>query len=431
MPIFRKHVFNMKELYQPPKGTKDYYPKDMKRLQKVIEVIRQTFEKYGFQALDTPAFENFDLLAAKGGLGEAVKDEIYYFKDKSGRPLGLRFDLTMPLARFIINNPELPKPFRRYQIGKVWRYDNPQALRFREFWQADIDIIGSSSMLADAECVACFVECLLKLGFKEISIRINNRKLLESLLVSNNVQKDKINSVFKIIDKSSKISWEEIKAELDKLKVDSKKILNAIKTPIKIERIEEIVGIGEGTNELKELFRYAKIFGIDKYLKIDLSVVRGLDYYTGPVFEIQIGKNNVSCGGGGRYDNLTYMIGGPELPATGFSLGIDRIIGAMDELEMSQEDTEKRFFVAYLENVKEDALKICRDLRLKGFICETDLMDRKLNKQLEYANSLDYPFVIIVGKEELRKEMIRLRDMKTGKEKLIALRNAAEELKRI
>ncbi|MEM5806108.1 MAG: ATP phosphoribosyltransferase regulatory subunit, partial [Candidatus Aenigmatarchaeota archaeon] len=164
--------------FQPPKGTRDLLPGDARKLQQIIDVCRDVFEKYGFEPLITPAFESFELLSAKGGLGEAVKDEIYYFKDKSNRELGLRFDLTMPLAR-VVSSISLSKPFKRYQIEKVWRYDNPAFLRFREFWQADIDVVGSSSLLADVECVVVTCEILDRLGFENYYIRVNNRKLLQ------------------------------------------------------------------------------------------------------------------------------------------------------------------------------------------------------------------------------------------------------------
>ena len=165
--------------FQPPKGTRDLLPEDASKLQKIIEVCRNVFEKYGFQPLITPAFENFEMLAAKGGLGEAVKDEIYYFKDKSDRELGLRFDLTMPLAR-VSSSASLQKPFKRYAIDKVWRYDNPGSLRYREFWQADVDVVGSKSLLADVECLTAICEVLDSLEFKDYKIRVNSRKLLQN-----------------------------------------------------------------------------------------------------------------------------------------------------------------------------------------------------------------------------------------------------------
>jgi len=196
-------IKNMK--LQTPKGTRDFFPEDARNLQKLINIARCVFQKYGFQPLFTPAFENFDLLSTKGGLGEGVRDEIYYFKDKSDRELGLRFDLTIPLARFISSNPQISKPFKRYSIDKVWRYDNPQAMRWREFWQADVDIVGSESVLADVECLAAICEVLDEFGFKDYLIRVNSRGLIENLL-GKIVPKEKMKDVFR-----KRFGWNKIR----------------------------------------------------------------------------------------------------------------------------------------------------------------------------------------------------------------------------
>lgn len=426
----------MTEKFQPPKGTRDLLPEEMRKLQKVVDVLRCIFEKYGFQPLETPAFEDFALLSAKGGAGEAIKDEIYYFKDKSERELGLRFDLTVPLARVLANNIELPKPFKRYQIGKVWRYDNPQAMRWREFWQADVDTIGSSSMLSDVECVACFIECLQKLGFKDFYVRINNRKLIESILFHVKIPKDKVIDVFRVLDKLDKIGFEGVKKELNALGVNSERILGIIKMPGSnkeiLDNIEREFGMGEGTNELKEFLDFAKNFGIERYLKLDLSLVRGLEYYTGPVFEIMIKKANISIAGGGRYDKLIKIMGGPDLSATGISLGLDRLVTLMEEFKMFKDDSEKRFFVAPIsDNIKNEAIKICQDLRNQGMVCDMDLMERNISKQLDYANSMDFPYVIIIGEEEIEKKQVKIKNMKTGKESLVKIKELLNFINRI
>jgi len=413
-------------MFQPPKGTRDIIPKEMEKLLFIKDTLKKVFEKYGFVPLETPAFESFDLLSAKGGLGEGVRDEIYFFKDKGDRELGLRFDLTMPLARFVMNNPNLIKPFKRYQIGRVWRYDNPQAMRWREFWQADVDIIGSSSMEADAECLAVSVECLKKLGFKRFSIRLNNRKLIEFILKETGVSKDKISKAFKIIDKKDKIGLDKVKKELKEngIKIKIENILIKGSNENILEKIEKEFGESEGLFELKEIIKICKVLGIEKYVKIDLSLVRGLDYYTGPVFEVSIEPAKVSCGGGGRYDKLIKNVGGPDTPAVGISFGLDRILAVMKDFK----SLKKRFFVVYVnDKVKPKALKICQKLRKEGFVADIDLIGRGLSKQMKYASSLKYPFVVIVGEKELKKKAVTLRDMKTGNEKLIKI----EELKNI
>jgi len=390
-----------------PKGTRDLLPEEMSKLQYTIDTIRKVFEKFGFLPLETPAFEDFNLLSRKGS-GEALRNEIYFFKDKAGRPLGLRFDLTVPLARVLANNPNLPKPFKRYQIGRVWRYDNPQKLRYREFWQADVDIVGTDSLRADAECLAVIVECLKELNLRDFKIRINNRKLLEEVL--KDVPKNKILDAFRIIDKLDKIGIQGVKDELKKEGINPN-ILNNLK--LSLNQIEKKFGETQGLKEMKELMKFSREFKIDKYLKFDLSLARGLEYYNGPVFEVMIGKTRLSCAGGGRYDNLIKTIGGPDLPATGISFGLDRLISLIRVKE------KKKVFVIPVNNIlMKKAFDICQDLRKNGIISDTDLMNRNLSKLLRYA-SKNYSDVIIVGERELKKKSVKTRNLKTGKEKTV------------
>jgi histidyl-tRNA synthetase len=418
--------------YQPAKGTRDLLPEEMRKWQWVIDRIREVYERYGFAPLETPAFESFELLSAKGGLGEAVREEIYNFKDKGGRELGLRFDFTVPLARVLANNPNLPRPFKRYQIGKVWRYDNPQALRYREFWQADADTIGSQSMMADAECIAVAVDCLKAIGFKEFNIRVNNRKLIEGIMEKVGVPKEKVADAFRSIDKMDKIGESGVERELDGKGIDAKKVLAAVRLEGKneelLQKVEEKFGASDGLNELKELLKLAKQMGMEKWIKIDLSLVRGLDYYTGPVFEVALG-GGVSAGGGGRYDKLIKVMGGPDLPATGISLGLSRVIAIADEKGLLKADPPVRVFVAAVNDwVRPDALKIVQSVRNDGIAAETDIAGRKLAKQMEWAGAAGFPFVAIVGPEELKKGSVKLRDMKTGKEKLVKTEKLGQEI---
>jgi histidyl-tRNA synthetase len=418
--------------YQPAKGTKDFLPEEMRKWQWVIDRIREVYERYGFAPLETPAFESFELLSAKGGLGEAVREEIYNFKDKGGRELGLRFDFTVPLARVLANNPNLPRPFKRYQIGKVWRYDNPQALRYREFWQADADTIGSQSMMADAECIAVAVDCLKAIGFKEFNIRVNNRKLIECIMEKVGVPKEKMADAFRSVDKMDKIGESGVERELDGKGIDAKKVLAAVRLEGKneelLQKVEEKFGASEGLNELNELLKLAKQMGIEKWIKIDLSLVRGLDYYTGPVFEVALG-GGVSAGGGGRYDKLIKVMGGPDLPATGISLGLSRVVALADEKGLLKADPPARVFVAAVNDwARPDVLKLVQGLRNDGITAETDIAGRKLAKQMEWAGAAGFPFVAIVGPEELKKGSVKLRDMKTGKERLVKAEKLGQEI---
>ncbi|MDD5416729.1 MAG: histidine--tRNA ligase [Candidatus Aenigmarchaeota archaeon] len=395
-------------MFQAPKGTRDISQEDARKYQFVIDTVRSVFEKYGFQPLFTPAFEDYRLLSAKSG--ESVKNEIYYFKDKSDRELGLRFEFTASLARFISNNPTIPKPYKRYQIGTVWRYDNPQAMRFREFTQADIDIIGSTSILADAEVVSCFADCMDLLGFKDYYIRVNSRKLLEEKLKEKGIKNTL--DVFRSIDKTDKIGESGVKEELKQKGLDSEKIMKIIKS-LKPE------------GEIKELLSLTK----GKKIKFDPTLVRGLEYYTGLVFEVYAGKG-LACGGGGRYDKLISAMGGPDTPATGISFGVDRLVGLMDELKLFKEiKNTKVFVVSVNEKLTNEVVKLVNELRDSGISCDYDMMNRKFSKQLEYASSMKIPYVIILGEKELKEKKILLKDMNTGKQETISSKDIAKKLK--
>ncbi len=400
--------------FQPPKGTRDLMPEDAAKMKKIIETVETIFEQYGFEPLVTPAFESFELLSAKGGLGEAVKDEIYYFKDKSERELGLRFDLTMPLARIVSSNPQIPKPFKRYSICKVWRYDNPQALRYREFWQADVDTIGSAGLDADAEVIAVACKVLEALGFKDFKIRVNDRRILDSFLKSVGIEEPK--EVFRTIDKLDKIGEDGIKDELKGKGVDEKKVKKILKF-IKSSK----------KNKLHQLLKKLSAYGCKKYIEVDFSLVRGLEYYTSIVFEASLGAN-VSCGGGGRYDNLIKTVGGTDLPATGISLGLDRILEVMKEKEMGEKKTNVKVFVANIEDTVKDTIKIAEKIRKKNISCQTNLMGWNLTKQLEYANKVGIPYVIIVGEKEMKSKKFKLRDMKSKSEEELELREIIKRL---
>ncbi|MFZ3077356.1 MAG: histidine--tRNA ligase [Candidatus Aenigmatarchaeota archaeon] len=412
--------------FQPAKGTRDIPPEEMRRLLFVFDKCRNVFEKYGFVPLETPAFENFELLAAKGG--EAVKEEVYYFKDKGGRELGLRFDLTVGMARFIANNPNIQKPFKRYAFGKVWRYDNPQAMRWREFYQLDVDVVGSQQVEADAECLACFCECLDALGIKGYYIRVNNRNLLKAFLVSKGVLEKNMDEWFRTIDKLDKIGKEGVEKELLEKKFDKKTVKDVIASfDSKLEKFSKT----EGYEELSKLIELAKSYGISEKIKFDLSLIRGLEYYTGLVFEIGIEGIKVSLGGGGRYDKMIKAFGGPDLPATGISFGLSRLIQYMEEKNLFSlpKNIVKVFAANVDEKSKEYAVETAQKLRKAGIDSETDLMGKKLGKQLEYAAAAGIPFVAIIGADEIKQKSAKLRNMKTGKEEMVNIEKLAEELK--
>jgi len=432
----------MSEKFQPPRGTRDFLPEEMIRLEFVMNALKKIFEKYGFESFETPAFENFELLAAKGGGGDAIKDQIYYFKDKSDRELGLRFDLTVPLARVVANNPQLPKPFKRYCIGRVWRYEEIRKDRFREFWQCDVDTVGSNSMEADTEILAIVVESLEELGFKKFCVKLNNRKILSGLIELIKVPEEKKYEVFRSIDKIIKFGEDTVKKELENAGLTEEqidKLLKLIKiegSPEKVlkdgEKLLKDTKIGlDGLNELKEIVDSSKSYGFTDKIVIDFSLARGLDYYTGPIFEIvdTSGKNIGSLAGGGRYDKLIELFGGKPTSATGLSLGIERIIELMKEEKIFDlPKTKVKVFVANVnDDVKGEAIKIANKLRKDGISCLVDLMNRNLTKQLEYADSLDIPYTVIIGPEELKRRVVKVKDMKKKEESEVKI----EELSKI
>ena len=392
-------------MHQPPKGTQDFLPEEMITRNYIFDTVKRIYEKWGYEPIETPAFEEWKLLSKKSGGGQSIKDEIYYFKDKSKRELGLRFDLTVPMARVVASNPQLPKPFKRYHIGRVWRYDKPGAGRRREFWQTDADIIGSSSLEADAEVIAVACECLQTLGFKDFTVRLNNRKILENFIKSIKI-KNHI-EVFRSIDKLDKIGQKGVEKELIKKKF-SKEQINKILKFINNEKFSSVI--------FEELIEKIKILGYEKKIKIDLSLVRGLEYYTGSVFEIVTKNSKSSIAGGGRYDKLIETFGGKPTPATGISLGIERIF----QLIKKQKKPITQIYIANVnDDVKKDVIKLAKKFRELGINTEYDLMNRNLRKQLDYVNSKKIPYVIVIGNKEIKTKKLKLRNMQTGKEVFI------------
>jgi len=442
----------MSNKFQTPRGTRDFMPGEMLRREYVFSVVRKVFERFGFQPLETPAFESWELLSAKGTGGEAVKDEIYYFKDKSGRGMGLRFDLTVPLARVVASNPQLAKPFKRYQIGRVWRYDKPQAGRFREFWQADVDIVGSASMAAEAECIACFAACLDELGFRDFEIRLNSRRLLNGMVDAAGIDKKKMPAVLRGLDKLEKQGQSVVGKELKKAGVKPKQIRSLMEMITISGRPEEAISKArsllegfleakKGLDELEEIIRLSEAYGTASRITIDLSLVRGLDYYTGPIYEIKAqsksGKNVGSIAGCGRYDNLIELYGGSPTPATGGSLGIERIYEIMEEEGMfksgpaSQINKTKVFVAAATDDnkLKRAAIETSQLLRQAGIPTETDVMARKLKQLFDYVGKAGIPYMIIIGEKELKTGRLTLRDLNKREQKSMGLPNILKYLK--
>ncbi len=423
-----------------PRGMRDFLPEEMLLRRSVIEKIREVFESFGFGELDTPAMEHWEVLSAK--CGEEVLEQIYTFEDKAGRRLGLRFDLTVPLARVAVMNPGLPKPFKRYAIGKAWRYEEPQSGRLREFLQADADIVGCPYMDADAEVLAVAAEALRKLGLPDFEIRLNNRKVLEGLAREAGVPEGKELEAFRALDKLDKIGVEGVLEEFEARglgrstgeKMLSLAVSGGEEVLAEAERLEKHEVAAEGLKELREILDLAEAYGYKSSIVVDLSLARGLDYYTGPIYEVKVKTYAAgSVAGGGRYDRLIEILGGPPTPATGISLGVERIVevlkGARGE---GGQKTKTQVFVAVADPaLRPEAIKIAKELRSRGVCCELDLMQRKLARQLEYADSKGIPLAVIVGRRELEQGLFTLKDLRTWSQKTASLDEVVEEALKI
>ncbi len=396
------------------KGFRDFLPKQMAIRQRVFRIIKEVFESYGFDPIETPSLEYAEILLGK--YGEEADKLIYRFKDQGNRNVALRYDLTVPLSRVIAQyDNQLAKPFKRYQIQPVWRADKPQKGRYREFTQCDVDIIGSSSPLADAEIIAIIYDVLRKIGFEKFTIRINSRQTLFSVMESAKVPQEKTLSVIRSIDKLDKISREEVEKEL---------IIKNIEPKIIKKIFSSIKKIGPDSF-LKNVLSLTKKLGVpENFFRFDPTLARGLDYYTGPIYETIVEKPKIgSITGGGRYDKLIGMFTGKEIPACGTTIGIDRIIDVIGELNLWPEifPTKTQILIALFDkSFLEQAIEISQILRAENVNNEIYLnaVDR-LEKQLKYADKKGIPFVIILGPEEIQKNTIILKNLKTREQKEI------------
>ena len=356
-------------MYQPVRGTRDILPEEMLKRNWVQDNIRDVFEEYGYMPLGTPAFESGELLRIKSG--EDVAEQVYVFKDKSDRELGLRFEWTTSLARVVASHRELPKPFKRYAIGPVWRYERPSEMSRREFWQMDVDIVGVSDPIADAEVVTVGVDCLRRIGFEGFIVRLNDRRLLEALIAVAGMPKEKNPDVIRAIDKRKKIGDEGVIEELGKLGVSTESsqmllVLTAVKgDPEETlgearKRVKDYPKGIEACDALEAIVEYSDAFGIKPYIIVDLGLARGLDYYTGPVFEVYAEgyESAGSIAGGGRYDTLVELVGGEPTPMTGISMGIHRLVVLMEKIGIFEGlELGPKVFIAFAsKGVKGDAM---------------------------------------------------------------------------
>jgi histidyl-tRNA synthetase len=404
-------------LLQSPRGTRDWLPEEayVKRL--VSEKIRKVFESYGYGEIITPAFEYLELLKAKAG--EEVVNQIYYFTDKAGRELGLRFEMTTPIARIVASKPDLAKPIRFYYIQPVWRYEEPQRGRLREFWQAGIELFGVAGPEGDAEVVAVTYDALTESGVQEFEISVNDRRVVEDILLSNSVAQERLPDALRILDKLDKFGESYIIDEFEKIGVSREKSSQML-IKLKESRLDIELSTPEGKRGLDHLSRVVdllkSVYGVN--VKVDYSIVRGLGYYTGFVFEVKpkTSSDVGSIAGGGRYDDLVSTLGGPKLPATGMAIGVDRLL---EVLKLQGKPTitynEVDVYIIPLAKKQETvakAVEIAKKLRREGLKVIVEGTDRSLAKALEYASKKGSRFVIIIGEKELSSGTLTIRDMK-------------------
>jgi len=447
-----------------PQGTRDFGPETVRKRNHIFNIIRNIFELYGFQPLETPALENLETLMGKYGeegdklifkiLNNGLDNPAKYDQAKAdfekileGKNVkgiterALKYDLTIPFARYVaMNYGQLSFPFKRYQIQPVWRADRPQKGRYREFYQCDADVVGSHSLLNDVELAYIYNDVFKKLLIPDFKLQINNRKILKGIMQVCGVE-DLEKKIIVIIDKTDKIGIDGVIKELEKEKIDAEKLQKLIsfynfKTQTFLNEAtifflkENLAGsdIGiKGVQEIENFFEMIKqsdVSDLTSKLHLDLTLARGLEYYTGIIFEakapekVKIG----SIGGGGRYDDLTGLFGVPGIPGVGISFGVDRIYDVMEELKLFPAEVHIGTQVLFFnlgEAESSYALRLMQDLRNQGIRCELYPEQVKLDKQFKYAEKRNIPYAVIIGSKELEEKNAVLKNLKTGEQQVL------------
>ena len=451
---------------QPARGMRDFLPEDVRKREYVIGVIKDVYERYGFEPLETPAVENIETLMGKYGdegnqlIFKILKRGVH---EGSGEAdLALRYDLTVPLARVVAEyRDKLPKFFKRYQIQPVWRADRPARGRFREFYQCDVDVLGSRSMIVEAEICGAASEVLTKLGFNDFCVRLNHRMVLTGILGVAGVALEKHEPALVALDKLDKIGSDGVKNEFATRGIDKTagdrllsffSVLSSLEKAADIAaedkpvqalnkavlgRIVEFVKDNElgakGVDELQSILDYAETMGISSRVKIDPTLARGLSYYTGAIMEINVKDLAGSLGGGGRYDNLVGMFLGQDIPACGFSLGLERILVVMSERNMfpaqvASAPADVMVSIWDDEHISE-SMALAQELRSANLRVDLYPESEKLGKQFKFASLRSVPFVAVIGDEERAKGKVAVKDMRTGEQHEVKRGEVAEFIK--
>jgi histidyl-tRNA synthetase len=407
--------------FQKPKGTRDFYPDEKRARNQLFDSFRSLATRYGYGEIETPAFEYLNTLTEKSG--ENIKEEIFVFEKRSTEQFGLRFDLTVPAARlFVQKQKELQKPVKWFYVDKMWRYENPQKGRLREFYQMGVELFGSDKPESDAETIAVAINFLLTLGLKkgQFILKLNNKKLLEGILES--LQIKKIPETIRLIDKKKKMEEKEFNAALKALKLSPKQIKN-VKDALKsntgqLKKFKLNEKAIQGLNELNGVLSALKTLAINQYAQFDLSTARGLEYYTACIFECFDTKETLrSIFAGGRYDNLVQNFGGDATPAVGFAIGDATLQLLLEEngLWNVPKKVLDYSIVIVGDKAKPTALKLCQKLREK-YSVDIDLTGRNIKQQLNYANNAGAQKVIFIGDNEIKEGKATVKELRTGKE---------------
>ncbi len=421
-------------MFQIPRGTRDFSPEDMQKRRYVENQMRTLFTQFGYGEVQTPTFENLELFTAKSG--EAIIDELYAFKDKGGRELALRPELTAPVIRYYVENLQMePKPLKLFYFGNCYRYDRPQKGRYREFQQAGCELIGPDTIEANAELIALAYSLLQQVGLKNIGLNIGNLTLIKALFTKLDISKQDQQQLLPFIDKSE---FNDLSVYLEKLGIPPEQIEQVID----LLQTSDFTVISEffkdDSDALEQIEKTRKVFTLlqasfsIKKCQFNLGIVRGLDYYKGLVFEIEapvLSAEKQLCGGG-VYD-LVGLFGGSDVATSGFAIGFDRTILALEAESFSfPTQTTKVFVIPINEDVIPDCITLLQKLRKEQITADIDLMRRGIGKALKYANAKKIPYSVLVGPKELIQNTVTLRDMNTGDQQNISVNELTKTLQK-
>jgi len=422
---------------QTPRGTTDYLPEESYNRRIAEDSFRRTFELWGYQEIRTPTFEFFQVLAT--GTGAELEDSMFKFQDKSGRLLALRAEMTASIARVVgtqlLNEP---KPIRLWYIANMFRYDEPQAGRQREFWQAGVELVGSDKIQADIEVVALMTQALRNICLKDVRVDVGHVGIFKEIMKEARLNADIVNAIRVSIDKKDSEGLEKT-LNTEQIDEQTKQILRAllesrggVEVLDKISSLVDNQKITDIINNLKKVLLELQGFGVsEEFVTVDLGIIRGLDYYTGVVFEAYVPDLGIAIGGGGRYDGLIGDFASFEIPATGFAIGIDRCIMALEKQKFQYPDKVKAsvLILPVSKEMNIEVNKIANKLREDGITVEAEISGWSVSKGLSYANKMKIPYVIIVGEEEYRSKAVVVKAMSAEKQDQVKIKELTNFLK--